>query len=995
MRAGVAAKLSDFVDSIAHSPTRTYTGHDLAGGRPVAVDVHALRDQGYVDPKIAARLEKNFGLKANEHYSFDSDGTASGYKYEQVRKQYETLTDHLNRTGFDGRRDWTPAEVQALGWSGIQVMHGVVPEDLAMAFERNTRRISSELAFGEGSPLEAQYGKAWSALDYGQREQATKYVYDAILPQVEKVFQPGSALTRTQYGLGMYEGTTSPAVLIDVLGSAQTVESIADSIGYLTQQSEVWSARKVFSPYTRDAIAGDVKSSKGVEAILPDATPEQFQAFARELQKEKAIVGLQALPESNGVRILEHPEYPWTPKEKAAIRQAVEDAAERADVTVRADDRVLFELRRQTHDWQADPTGASYLERLGAREPAAVDRIRALGANVPRLAEAALGRARSVGSATADAARRLVSEEAASFNPFAFRRGAVEAAPPPPVGAAGPMTEDVAVQQALKEAPAVRAAQEAGYSKERGLRAIAASEAFEKAGGGSAGLKAVLGELQGELPKIDYEGFTEFTPQAFESMVNRVWDHPNLLFYEKLRAMVGLRKATEGVTPQASELKLIARVFGDANAKALGDVKNTGIMAWLKHYGLDLWNLPRSLQASIDLSAPFRQGLVAGARHPAIFAKNFKPMIQALRSDANAEAIMHEILSRDNAPLYQKAKLAVTETHGADIAKREEAFPSPMADYVPGVKGSGRAYTVFLNKMRADIFDYNIALAEKHGRNINDPHFLDSLGEFINTATGRGRLPGKTTEQAATFLNSFLFSPRLLASRFQMLNPHYYWKLAPGVRRQAVQASMQTLGGILGFLTLASQIPGWSVGLDPRSANFGKIRIGDTRIDVAGGFLPLLVLYSRLVKGQSVSSSSGKLTTYSGKFGDTNQWDVMQRFLEGKMAPTPGLVRDIAKHQTFIGKPVTVKGELQSMLVPLNIQGVRETYQTEHSVPLTAASAVLGGIGFGVQSYHNTPLKSSGGSATRSARGGRGGRPSTSRPSSGRPSSGRPSSARP
>ena len=72
----------------------------------------------------------------------------------------------------------------------------------------------------------------------------------------------------------------------------------------------------------------------------------------------------------------------------------------------------------------------------------------------------------------------------------------------------------------------------------------------------------MLGELQGVLPKIDYEGFTEFTPQAFDHMVNRINEHPGLLFYEKLRAMVGLRKASEGITPQENELTLIARVFG-------------------------------------------------------------------------------------------------------------------------------------------------------------------------------------------------------------------------------------------------------------------------------------------------------------------------------------------------------------------------------------------------------------------------------------------------
>lgn len=519
----------------------------------------------------------------------------------------------------------------------------------------------------------------------------------------------------------------------------------------------------------------------------------------------------------------------------------------------------------------------------------------------------------------------------------------------------GPKTLGETVQAASKGARGVRRAQEAGYTPERAKRAAAFDEAVKAGGSNAQAVADAMHHLSGELPKIEFQGFRELTPEALDSMVAHIWESP-LRPYERLRTAQALQKATKGTVPTNSELDLIEKVFGKANAAALADPKNLGMGALLKHYALDIWNLPRSVLASFDLSAPFRQGLVAGMRHPVIFARNFKPMVKSFGSDKVSQAVMDDIASRANVPLYMKAKLAITETHGAPALAREEAFPSPLADKVPGVKASGRGYTVFLNKMRADVFDHMIEAAKDAGVNVEDPQFLESLGTYINSATGRGKLPGKA-EDAAVFLNSFLFSPRLLASRVNMLNPYYYYKLDPFVRKQAIRAGAQTAGAILTFLGMASQIPGWSVGLDPRSANFGKIRIRDTRIDVAGGFLPLLVLYSRLFKGEMVSSSSGKKMNFSGKYGDTNRWEVAQRFLESKMAPSPGLVRDLAKGKDFLGNPITWQSELSNLLVPLNIQGSLDTYRTEGSAPAAAGAWLLGSTGFGVQSYGDKKAK--------------------------------------
>jgi hypothetical protein len=55
---------------------------------------------------------------------------------------------------------------------------------------------------------------------------------------------------------------------------------------------------------------------------------------------------------------------------------------------------------------------------------------------------------------------------------------------------------------------------------------------------------------------------------------------------------------------------------------------------------------------------------------------------------------------------------------------------------------------------------------------VQDPHYLKSAARFINSATGRGNLNAVTRD--ARVLTNVLFSPKLMKSRVDMLNPGFY-----------------------------------------------------------------------------------------------------------------------------------------------------------------------------------------------------------------------------
>ena len=522
----------------------------------------------------------------------------------------------------------------------------------------------------------------------------------------------------------------------------------------------------------------------------------------------------------------------------------------------------------------------------------------------------------------------------------------------------------------LKEAPPVRRAQEAGYSEERGKRIADMFEQWDREGGKDS-FHAAISSLKGELPKEEFTALDDLTPEAVDHIVNAIRNSNRVRPYQKVRAASAIIKATEGSVPTKSELELLDRIFG----KEVGfkKVRKNGIDQIL----VEIINIPRSLSASIDLSAPLRQGLVAGARHPIIFKRNFMPMVKALRVK-NYEAQTEQIVMRPNFERYQRAKLAV-ETHASDpaFANREEAFYSSYADKIPGVKHSSNAYSSFLHNMRADVFDHMIATAQaknikraakgKKLIDVDSPEFLEALGRYVNTITGRGALPNTELlpiEKMAPGLNTLFFSPRLLASRINMISPFYYgklWRQDPFVAKQAMRAMVHTVSGAVAALVIADQIPGVDVSLNPTSANFGKVRIGDTRIDMLAGFNPLMVFIARETLGYSTSSTTGKRQDLKGGFGESSRKDILYRFGESKLAPSAGILRDVLGGQTFIGDPVTLESEALNFL-PMMWRDAWEVGHESNDPTVGAAAAaavvVLGGLGIGFSSYPDKKPKS-------------------------------------
>jgi hypothetical protein len=307
---------------------------------------------------------------------------------------------------------------------------------------------------------------------------------------------------------------------------------------------------------------------------------------------------------------------------------------------------------------------------------------------------------------------------------------------------------------------------------------------------------------------------------------------------------------------------------------------------------------------------------------------------------------------------------------------KEEAFMSNYAEKIPLVgkliKGSERAYVGFLNKMRVDMFRRGIDgfLNDPQGAKTfeNSPELYKAFADYIGAATGRGKMP-EILEKSAPILNAAFFSPRLIASRLNLLtnwaNPNFYMKVPKEVRVQYFKDLAKFIG--TGMLVLGiAKMGGAEVEDDPRSSDFGKIKSGNTRWDVWGGFQQYVRLAAQLLTGQKKSTTTDEIKELNGEGRNKTRADALFQFARGKLAPVPAEIIDLLAGKDVTGKPATLGSEAMKNL-PLVLGDVYAAFE-DKGVQGALQVGIPSMFGVGVQTYGGGPM--AGGSGGGSGSGG-------------------------
>lgn len=416
-----------------------------------------------------------------------------------------------------------------------------------------------------------------------------------------------------------------------------------------------------------------------------------------------------------------------------------------------------------------------------------------------------------------------------------------------------------------------------------------------------------------------------FMMSRMDNYMERVRSNAFLGPEEKVDAQIGLAKLAEGRKLNTEDIKNLRKVFSNKMVKEMIDPR-TRKQKFSDDFA-NAANLPRALLSSYDLSAPLRQGILLINRKE--YWKAYAKMFHYMGSEKAFKALSDDIRSRPTFRQMEQTGLELSDI-GKKLSTREEDFMSEWAEKIPvigkGVRASERAYTGFLNKLRADTFDTLVKQSKDAGIDFyDDPKALKDIASFVNNATGRGNL-GKLNA-AAPVLNSLFFSPRLIASRVTLLNPGYYYSLSPIVRKEAIK-SLLSFGALAATVSSLFAAGGAKVNPDPRSTDFGKIRYGNTRYDIFGGFQQYLVLGARMWTNEKLTAKD-KLVELGKKFGSDTRRDLLLNFFVNKLSPIASYVSDFLEGKNAVGEEFEPVADAAERFVPMFLNDVKEVIEEE------------------------------------------------------------------
>lgn len=553
--------------------------------------------------------------------------------------------------------------------------------------------------------------------------------------------------------------------------------------------------------------------------------------------------------------------------------------------------------------------------------------------------------------ATRDTGSTEPAPSAATRNATAEAPPAEAAPEPDAVPPADPNDVVTRLTDALKAAGKVRPEQDALTSQARKERLAASKAAFTAAGGGVAGRRAALAALSGEVPKADFESVApKFSPEDMDELVNRVANSPKLQGYETIGALQGLDKLMNGKLPAANELARLGKVFDEKFLKAALSNRTRGQKTM--NLFSQVWNLPRSVVSTIDASIPLRQGVFMVSRPE--FYTSFGKMLRQMGSQKYFDATQEAIRARPNFQLMDQSRLAIHDKRMLET--RPEQFRSDWARKIPVFKHlyhiSERGAEGFSNQLRADVFDRFVAQYQRVGVNLaKNPDLAKKVADYINTATGRGKVP---FNKVGTAVGDIFFSPQLMSSRIQLatLPARIIAEKDPVLRGNMIR-DLVGFSSIAGTVIALAKLNGAEVNDNPLSTDWGKIKVpkqtgvagaaavapalfgvgvqsfkGETRYDIFGGMQQYLHLAAVLAMNER-TTTNGRTIEFGKGYKPETRATTIARFLRSKESPAASFINDALEGSDYMGNKFDLRNALLSRLVPFSAQDIAQGYNPD------------------------------------------------------------------
>jgi hypothetical protein len=414
----------------------------------------------------------------------------------------------------------------------------------------------------------------------------------------------------------------------------------------------------------------------------------------------------------------------------------------------------------------------------------------------------------------------------------------------------------------------------------------------------------------------------------------------------------------------------------------------TSIIRILKEVGMspvDIGGLIKAMKSSVDMSY-VRQVTPLIPGHPTEFFISMVDGWKAMFSQKSAEASWVKI---KNSPLYALYDAVQVES-GRDFLRpldlpkgtaqykgteefgyltKERLIPR-LAEKIPWIKWSNRAFTTATNSMTIRTYEQfyksQLRISEKFAsgelktKGFETFDIMDGMSLYARTMadwSGRAGLKVGSMDltQAAPAIGNLVYGPRYALGR--LLGPRALWSSNKWVRQQAWRDAVLFISVIGGLMVLGDRLDWWDLELDRNSADFGKGRIGNIRIDPWGGAQQFVVFFSRVFDLMTApitgKPAMGKSSVTGAKY-PLDFTNVLDNFLKSKQSPLAGLFFEYITGKTYMGEKLDVGNVKQwaDRFAPMSVMDIWDAIQDkEASTMQKVSSGILTFFGVGVQDY--------------------------------------------
>lgn len=363
--------------------------------------------------------------------------------------------------------------------------------------------------------------------------------------------------------------------------------------------------------------------------------------------------------------------------------------------------------------------------------------------------------------------------------------------------------------------------------------------------------------------------------------------------------------------------------------------------------------------AAGDISAVGRQGLSGIINHPGMSKAAWGDAMQALKSVEGEQKFATELANNRYATFISEMMGGKWQTLDdiADEARGASTNNKLTSWYV---NPSNRHYNTYLDSLRlrqktAIIDRYGgpegFLRAAENANPENPEKWMKAWNNVIDRQSGRGSFSAKGSPTVGDM--QVLFSARNLASKFQRLTaPAQLGLLKTNPEAYLYQLKeTATQAAVIGSTLAALHASGIA------DIENGKIKIGNTRIDITGGFATIFNTMNKVRKAWGVMHDTSENSIF-----DPSAGDATIDYLKNQFAPTLGSVLRLAdvdwsKGEDKYGNKIDASWWLQTAPMPAVAKTAVDSISEGENLLGSARNVALDAIGFNTNTYQSAEDK--------------------------------------